>query len=223
MTSYQTQLSALTSILSTTQKSQKTKEGLMLLSAPQLHQLIDDGVIDALHENVNSASIDVRIGNEILIEAPADGRAPGIGLFHAVHEEPVDISAKQSPTFHKVTIPEEGIVIEPGQCFLAHTVETFNLPDTISGQFIERSTVARCFLEHMQAGWADAGWHGAQLTLEFKNMNEYHRLLIKPGMRIGQMVFFQHETVGEDSYAVKGNYNKQRGATKAYAGEGHTE
>lgn len=190
----------------------------MLLSAPQLHQLIDDGVIDALHENVNSASIDVRIGDEILIEeAPAWEWNPV-----DAHPEPIDIAAKQSPKFVKVKIPEEGIVIEPGQCFLAHTVETFNLPDTISGQFIERSTVARCFLEHMQAGWADAGWHGAQLTMEFKNMNQYHRLLIKPGMRIGQMVFFQHESVGEDSYAVKGNYNGQRGATQAYAGEGHS-
>lgn len=189
----------------------------MLLSAPQLHNLIDDGVIDALHENVNSASIDVRIGNEILVEAePPFGEPEFYG-------PPVDIAAKQSPTFTPVTIPEEGIVIRPGQCFLASTVETFNLPDTISGQFIERSTVARCFLEHMQAGWADAGWHGAQLTLEFKNMNQYHSLLIKPGMRIGQMVFFQHETVGEDSYAVKGNYNNQRGATRAYAGEGHAE
>lgn len=181
----------------------------MLLSAPQLHNLIDDGVIDALHENVNSASIDVRIGDTIMVETETFATGP------------VDIAAKQSPTFTSVKIPDEGIVIEPGQCFLAHTVETFNLPDTISGQFIERSTVARCFLEHMQAGWADAGWHGAQLTLEFKNMNQYHSLLIKPGMRIGQMVFFQHETVGEDSYAVKGNYNNQRGATQAYAGEGH--
>lgn len=182
----------------------------MLLSAPQLHNLIDDGVIDALHENVNSASIDVRIGSEILVEAKVSELTA-----------PVDIAAKESPQFDKVTIPEEGVVIKPGQCFLAHTVETFNLPDTISGQFIERSTVARCFLEHMQAGWADAGFHGAQLTLEFKNMNEHHSLLVKPGMRIGQMVFFQHETVGEDSYAVKGNYNNQRGATQAYSGEGH--
>ena len=185
----------------------------MLLSAPQLHNLIDDGVIDALHENVNSASIDVRIGDVVMVETP--------NFEGGQHSAPVDISAKESPRFTTLKIPEEGIVIEPGQCFLAHTVETFNLPDTISGQFIERSTVARCFLEHMQAGWADAGWHGAQLTLEFKNMNQFHSLLIKPGMRIGQMVFFQHETVGEDSYAVKGNYNNQRGATQAYAGEGH--
>lgn len=200
---------------------------MTLLASPQLHKLIDDGVIDALHENVNSASVDIRIGNKVLIESPhryvdiSGGGTSSIGI--GIHETPVDISQKQSPKFEEVEIGEEGIIIEPGQCFLAHSVETFNLPNTISGQFILRSTVARCFLEHLQAGWADAGWHGAQLTFEFKNVTKHHRLLIKPGMRIGQMVFFEHEDVGSDSYSIKGNYNGQQGATQAYAGEGHAE
>lgn len=182
----------------------------MLLSSPQLHQLIDAGVINALHENVNSASIDVCIGDEILVEKQLIGD-------DFLFREPVDISKKQSPEFVKIKIPEEGYIIKPGECFLAHTVETFNLPNTISGQFILRSSVGRCFLEHMQAGWADAGWHGAQLTLEFCNMLKYHDLLIKPGMRIGQMVFFQHEDAGSDSYKIKGNYNGQQGATTAFS------
>ncbi|MCS5736935.1 dCTP deaminase, partial [Herbiconiux daphne] len=183
---------------------------MTLLAAPRLHQLIDENVIDALHENVNSASIDIRIGNKILVEGHGGYRFNKPGEFK--YGEVVDIAAKQSPKFTEIEIPEEGYVVEPGECFLAHSIETFNLPNTISGQFILRSTVARCFLEHMQAGWADAGWHGAQLTMEFVNMNRFHRLLIKPGMRIGQMVFFEHEDVGNDSYAVKGNYNNQQGA-----------
>lgn len=191
----------------------------MLLSAPRLHQLIEDNVITALHENVNSASIDIRIGDKILVEEPAEGYSVGVGLYDDVHETPVDIDAKQSPNFKEVIIPEEGLVIEPGQCFLAHTIEYFNLPNTISAQFKLRSSLGRCFLEHMNAGWADAGWHGAQLTMEFVNLNRYHRLLIKPGMRVGQMVFFEHEDVGEDSYAIKGNYNLQEGPTKAFEGQ----
>lgn len=177
---------------------------MSLLSAPRLHQLIDDGIITALHENVNSASIDIRIGDEILVE-------------DIETTEVVDISAKQSPKFKKVVMGQDGVIIPPGRCFLAHSVEFFNLPNTISGQFVLRSSVGRCFLEHMQAGWADAGWHGAQLTMEFKNMLTTQNLLIKPGMRIGQMVMFEHEDVGNDSYAVKGNYNKQTGATQAFA------
>ncbi|MGL5016380.1 MAG: dCTP deaminase [Bacteroidales bacterium] len=195
---------------------------MSMLSAPRLHELIDMGVIDALHENVNSASIDVRIGSKILVERPATYEGVlGNTVYDVVHQEPIDIAAKQSPSFVEVEIPEEGIVIEPGQCFLAATMETFNLPNTISARFDLRSSVGRCFLEHMQAGFADAGWHGAQLTMEFKNMNLFHRLLIKPGMRVGQMIFFEHEDAGADSYAIKGNYNGQQGPTKAFTGTGH--
>ncbi|MGL5014191.1 MAG: dCTP deaminase [Bacteroidales bacterium] len=186
---------------------------MSMLSSPRLHQLIEEGVIDALHDHVNSASIDVRIGNVILMEDHCKHKGSG------VHPVPIDIAAKQSPAFHEVEIPEEGIIIEPGQTFLAATMETFNLPNTISARFDLRSSVGRCFLEHMQAGFADAGWHGAQLTMEFKNMNQFHRLLIKPGMRVGQMIFFEHEDAGADSYAIKGNYNGQQGPTIAFAGQ----
>ncbi|MGL5016461.1 MAG: dCTP deaminase [Bacteroidales bacterium] len=193
---------------------------MTMLSAPRLHEIIDAGVItcedlDVLHKHVNSASIDVRMGNKILLE-----QAPRMDES-LVHFVAVDIAAKQSPNFIEIEIPEEGYVIQPGQCFLAATMETFNLPDTISCRFDLRSSVGRCFLEHMQAGFADAGWHGAQLTMEFKNVTQYHRLLIKPGMRVGQMIFFEHEPAGEDSYAVKGNYNNQQGPTMAFTGEGH--
>lgn len=186
---------------------------MSLLSAPRLHQLIEEGVITALHDNVNSASIDVRIGDKILLE-----EAPIPGVYHP----PVDINAKQSPSFVEVTIPEEGLIIEPGQAFLAHTIEFFNLPNTISAQFILRSSMGRCFLNHMMAGFADAGWGGSQLTMEFVNQTRYHRLLIKPGMRVGQMLFFEHEDCGEEnSYSVRGNYNNQIGVTAAFSGEGH--
>ena len=189
---------------------------MSLLAAPRLHALIEEGVIDALHDNVNAASIDIRIGDKILVEK---GRGQDGLSLKFVHTEPVDIDAKQSPLFEEITIPPEGIVIEPGEAFLAHTIETFNLPDTISAQFKLRSSLGRCFLEHMNAGWADAGWHGAQLTMEFVNLTRFHRLLIKPGMRVGQMVFFEHEDTGADSYALKGNYNNQKGPTKAFEGQ----
>jgi len=181
---------------------------MTLLAGKQLHKLIEDNVITALHENVNSASIDIRIGDEILVE---DVLSPKV----------VDIDAKESPNFITIKLSDEGYRVQPGQCFLAHTVEYFNLPDNISAEFVLRSTMGRCFLEHMHAGWADAGWHGAQLTMEFKNVLTAHELLIKPGMRVGQMKFFTHEDAGENSYAIKGNYNNQEGATKAFEGEGH--
>lgn len=181
---------------------------MSLIAGNELHSLIDAGVITALHENVNAASIDIRIGNEILIE---DLNNPKV----------VDIDSKECPNLTKVVLDEEGYLVKPGECFLAHSVEFFNLPDDISAEFNLRSTMGRCFLEHMHAGWCDAGWNGAQLTMEFKNMLQAHNLRIKPGMRVGQMKFFRHEPAGENSYAVKGNYNNQKGATAAFSGEGH--
>ena len=54
-------------------------------------------------------------------------------------------------------------------------------------------------------------------------MTEFHRLLIKPGMRVGQMIFWEHEDAGADSYAYKGNYNLQMGPTRAFQGTGHVK
>lgn len=165
----------------------------MLLGAPELHKIIDAGYLNAPHEHTNAASIDIRIGNTILVEEHADGI--------------VDIDAKENLKWREVEIPDDGIVITPGQFFLAHSVEEFNLPDNISGQFILRSSMARCGLNHLMAGWADAGFNKSKLTFEFHNVTKHHSLRVRKGMRVGQMIFSQHSPAGDDSYAVKGRYN----------------
>lgn len=170
----------------------------MLIAGSELLQLIQDGVIDALSENVNAASIDVRLGNEIMVEASR--RSVGI----------IDLDAKQQLALERIEIPESGVAIAPGEFFLAHTIERLCLPDDISCDFMLRSSVARAGLEHLHAGWGDAGFQGS-LTLEFKNVTQYHRLGLRPGMRIGQLRFFRHADAGDYSYRVKGRYNNQVG------------
>jgi len=170
---------------------------MTLLAGKQLHRLIDAGVIDALHENVNAASIDVRLGHEFAFES-------GACVAYLAEKDSLVLMPR------RFEIGEE-VRIEPGAFFLAHTLETFNLPDNISAEFKLRSSVARCGLQHMLAGWADAGFHGAQLTLEFKNVTQQSELVIEVGQRIGQMFFFSHGPAGANSYAVKGRYNGQRG------------
>ena len=178
---------------------------MSVIEGPKLAELIERGVIDALPGNVNGASIDVRIGNRVMIEIAPDSRR-----FIA------DLDAKESITFDTVTVPDNGLIIYPGQCFLAHTVESLNLPDDISCEFKLRSSVARCFMNHCLAGWADPGFHGT-LTLEFVNMTQHHMLRIRPGQRIGQLVFFQHGDSCEYSYRHRGRYG---GQTTAQAGKG---
>lgn len=175
---------------------------MSLLSYNQLCDLIDRGVIqNASYDNVNSASIDLVLGETILVE-----RKP-TGLELPV----VDMLDKKADIFDEIVMPPEGILIPPGGVLLAHTVEVFNLPNDLSGEYKLKSTMARNFFNHLNAGWADAGWNGSVLTLEFVNHLQHHWTRVKPFQKCGQMIFFDHEEVPADrSYAVRGQYNGDR-------------
>jgi len=60
---------------------------------------------------------------------------------------------------------EDPYYLAPSEFVLAETIETFNLPDDISAQFVLKSSRAREGLNHLLAGWCDPGWHGSKLTL----------------------------------------------------------
>jgi dCTP deaminase len=121
----------------------------------------------------------------------------------------VDLSSKESPEMLPHSMSENGISLNPGQFILASTMEIFNLPDNIACEFKLKSSVARSGLNNMLATWCDPGWHGSKLTLELKNDCEHHALLLRPGMKIGQMIFYRvHPVPDEHSYAIKGRYNR---------------
>lgn len=173
----------------------------MLLSYNELCELVRDGVIDADPQFINGASIDIRIGKELLIEKkPQFART-------------VDLSDKSSELLlDRVVMEDVGFALLPGQFCLAHSVETFNLPDDIACEFRLRSSIARRGLNALLAMWCDPGWHGSQLTLELHNTLQYHSLLLRPNLRIGQMMFYRCETVPKErSYSTVGRYNYQSG------------
>ena len=172
----------------------------MLLSHNELLELIECGVIEnAKPDAVNSASIDVHLGDVIMVEDFSSG------------PQLIDYRAREKPAMKKVHLHEDGFVLEPNQFILAQTVEVFHLPLDISAEYKLKSSMARIGLEHLNAGWCDAGWHGSVLTLELVNVSRYHSIIIRPGDPIGQMVFFRHAPVPpERSYATRGRYNKDR-------------
>ena len=99
-------------------------------------------------------------------------------------------------------------VLLPGDFILAASVEIFNLPNNISAEYKLKSSMARIGLEHLNAGWCDAGWNRSCLTLELKNMTRHHSIELNYKDPIGQIVFFKHTPVPNDkSYAVRGRYN----------------
>lgn len=176
-----------------------------LLSYDALCRLVEDGVIDAPLEHVNAASIDLRIGPDLQIE--------DMGTSPLTVADP---GKKIGPRLRPITMGEGGYVLRPGQFCLAATIERFNLPNDLAGEFKLRSSIARCGLNNLLAGWADPGFHGAQLTLELHNTLQHSSILLRPGLRVGQMVFWRCDPVPADrSYAKRGRYNGQTGPTES--------
>lgn len=170
----------------------------MLLSHNQIKALVRRGVVEhAKEEAINAASLDIHLGPLLLIE-PVYG---GI----------LDYAKRDKPSWHTVDMTNAEYILRPGEFILAQTVEVFNLPNNISAEYKLKSSMARIGLEHMNAGWCDAGWHGSVLTLEFKNMSRINSIRLRPGDAVGQLVFFQHEPVDDEaSYATRGRYNQDK-------------
>lgn len=179
----------------------------MILGYDTLCKFIESGVVmNADPANVNGASLDLTLGNTIYIEQPnAAWVITG-----------VDLSARprEFPGFIKYVMNEEGFVLPPGLFMLAATQEVFNLPNNVAFNYRLNSSLGRAGLNHALAGFADPGWHGSNLTLELKNWTQYHYLRIRPGMKVGQAIFYETEPVPEErSYANIGSYNKSSGVT----------
>ena len=162
-------------------------------------------------ENVNAASVDVRIGKTFLREArPIESslRAPYY----------VSLKEKQQLKMDKEVLYWDcPLYLYPGEFILAETVEIFNLPSSplaIAAEFRLKSSVARAGLDQALAVWCDPGWNNSVLTIELRNNTRYHTLVLEAGMKIGQVVFFKGDPVPDEaSYAARGQYNNLKEVT----------
>lgn len=177
----------------------------MLISYNELCGFVERGVITPVDpKDINGTSIDVYLGPTILAEKPP---APGASL------KVVSLRDKSNLDWYEVDISKGHYDLYPGEFILAHTVEVFDLPADISGEYKLNSSGARIGLDNALATWADPRWHGSTLTLELKNNTRYHVIRLHHGCRIGQMIFHRSEPVPEEkSYAVRGRYNKDQSA-----------
>ena len=166
-----------------------------ILAHRELRGLLLDGVIQGGRmDAVGASSIDIHLGDEIMIEEIAPGHV-------------IDYRARTKPKMTAHRMGTDGFVLGPGQFILAHSAERLSMPDNLSAMLRTKSSMGRIGWEHMDAGFVDAGFFGA-LTLEFKNNLESQSILIRPGDPCGQLVFFEHEPVPDEaSYAVRGRYN----------------
>lgn len=185
----------------------------MLLAYDELMEMIREKklITNLLSlDQVNGSSVDVRLNTKILRE----------------HRGPVvDLTTDQNLNFeeaHRYFWDQDDehfsdeIPLAPGEFILASTIERFNLPRNISACFHMKSSMARRGLSHMMAGHCNPGWTNSTLTLELKNDTAFTGLILRPGMVVGQMVFYKHEEVPEEmSYQNRGKYNNASGVEGA--------
>jgi len=181
---------------------------MSLLSYNNLLTLVEMNIITNVeHDQINATSIDLTLGPHLLIER----KHPDASQLQTGIEGLAGVSLRdRTPLFMGPhNLEEDGPYdLLPGEFILAQSAQMFNLPRNVSAEYKLKSSMARIGLEHLNAGWCDAGWNGSVLTLELKNMTRYHAIRLQAGDRIGQVVFFQHGPVPEDrSYAARGRYN----------------
>jgi len=96
------------------------------------------------------------------------------------------IDVKQKPGFEEVTIPQDGLVLEPGQLFLVGTQEYTETTGAVPVLF-GKSSLSRLGLSiHCTGGFGDNGFKG-NWTLALSCVKP---IKIYPDMKICQIVYF---------------------------------
>ena len=152
----------------------------MILTGKEIRKRLGDDIL--IHpytdDQLNPNSYNLRISNELLI-----------------YKADV-LDTKVNNETEIIKIPDEGLILEPGQLYLARTLEyteTRNLVPMIIG----RSSIGRLGITvHLTSGFGDIGFCG-YWTLQLTCIK---KVRIYPNMKICQI--FYHEILGEhDDYS----------------------
>ena len=118
-------------------------------------------------------------------------------------------------TTEVATEVDHPFILHPGEFVLGSTLEVVELGDDIVARLEGKSSLGRLgLLIHSTAGFVDPGFEG-HLTLELSNVATLP-IAIYPGMRIGQLSFYELSTAAEFPYgseAAGSKYQGQRGPT----------
>ena len=133
------------------------------------------------------------------------------------HKYPFIDPAEEQPELTRLVEvdADEPFILHPGEFVLASTLEQVTLPDDIAARVEGKSSLGRLgLLTHATAGFVDPGFTG-HVTLELSNVATLP-IKLWPGMKIGQLCFFQLSSPAEHPYgsaAAGSHYQGQRGPT----------
>jgi dCTP deaminase len=109
----------------------------------------------------------------------------------------------------------EAFILHPGEFVLGSTFEFVSLGHDIAARLEGKSSLGRLgLLTHSTAGFVDPGFQG-HVTLELSNTATLP-IKLWPGMKIGQLCFFQLSSESENPYGSAkygSRYQGQRGPT----------
>jgi dCTP deaminase len=178
----------------------------MLLSDADIREQIAEGriVLEPLDINlIQPSSMDVRLDRFFR-------------LFDNHKYPSIDPRAQQDELTRLVEVAsDEAFILHPGEFVLSSTFEYVKLPNDIAARLEGKSSLGRLgLLTHSTAGFVDPGFEG-HVTLELSNVATLP-IKLWPGMKIGQLCFFQLSSPSENPYGSEkygSRYQGQRGPT----------
>jgi len=178
----------------------------MIFSDRTIKEAIETGriEIDPFEESfVQPSSVDLRCDSAFRV-------------FENHKYSKIDPRAVQEDLTTEVVVPQdEAFILHPGEFVLGATLERVRLGTDIVARLEGKSSLGRLgLLIHSTAGFVDPGFDG-YLTLELSNVANLP-IAIYPGMRIGQISFYQMTTDADHPYGTNeagSKYQGQRGPT----------
>lgn len=176
---------------------------MSILPDGQIIKLAHEGMITPFVPNkersagpsfgMSSYGYDARLGNEF-----AQYKRAGATPLHPNQVDETDV--------HRTT-EASVFLLYPGEFVLAHTLETFRIPNDVTALVKDKSTYARLGVA-VQNTILEAGWYG-QPTLEISNHNSRPVVLLV-GWGVVQIQFYRGEPC---EYPYIGKYQGQGGVT----------
>jgi dCTP deaminase len=138
-------------------------------------------------ELVQPASIDIRLDNRFRV-------------FRNYRYSFIDPRSPQEGLTEMVTVGEgEDFHVHPGEFILGNTIERIGLDDDLVARLEGKSSLGRLgLIVHATAGYIDPGFEG-HITLELSNVANLP-IKLYPGMKIGQISFFNMSTPADRPY-----------------------
>lgn len=205
--------SGLGAVRSTPLLSLSHEDSQLIFSDRTIKESIASGriVIDPYEPSyVQPSSVDLRVAN-------------GFRVFVNHRYSEIDPRSPQSDLTQLIEVEdEEAFMLHPGEFVLGATLERVGLGEDVVARLEGKSSLGRLgLLIHSTAGFVDPGFEG-HITLELSNVATLP-IAIYPGMKIGQISFYQMTTAAEYPYGSPELGSKYQGQSGPTASRSHRD